>query len=111
MLNRVCDVCATTEGDRKAYFETSQWTIRQNKETISSIKQENKDLRQHLAQLHSEQKRKQSGGISVVCAPLMYFAHGTHVPPDTHVSIFESVPGVVEALLTWSLAFRLYQQR
>ena len=48
---------ASVEGDRKAYFETSQWTIRQNKETIASIKHENKDLRQHLAQLHSEQKR------------------------------------------------------
>ena len=27
-----------TEGDRKAYFETSQWTMKQNKDTIAACK-------------------------------------------------------------------------
>ena len=58
---RVAYMSELTEGDRKAYFETSQWTIRQKKETIAAIKRENKELRQHLAQLHSEQKRNQNG--------------------------------------------------
>ena len=35
---------ALLEGDRKAYFETSQWTMKQNKETISSLKKEYKEL-------------------------------------------------------------------
>ena len=35
---------ALLEGDRKAYFETSQWTMKQNKETISGLKKEYKEL-------------------------------------------------------------------
>jgi hypothetical protein len=35
---------ALLEGDRKAYFETSQWTMKQNKDTISSLKKEYKEL-------------------------------------------------------------------
>ena len=26
------------EGDRKAYYETSQWTIKQNRETLAAVK-------------------------------------------------------------------------
>jgi hypothetical protein len=40
----------TTEGDRKAYFETSQWTMKQNKETISSLKREYKELMAQLSE-------------------------------------------------------------
>ena len=32
------------ESDRNAYFETSQWTMKQNKETISGLKKEYKEL-------------------------------------------------------------------
>ena len=42
------------EGDRKAYYETSQWTIKQNRETVAACKRENKELRQQLSQIHSE---------------------------------------------------------
>ena len=35
---------ALLEGDRKAYFETSQWTMKQNKETIAGLKKEYKEL-------------------------------------------------------------------
>jgi len=35
---------ALLEGDRKAYFETSQWTMKQNKETIGGLKKEYKEL-------------------------------------------------------------------
>lgn len=38
------------EGDRKAYYETSQWTIKQNRETVAALKRENKELRNQLAQ-------------------------------------------------------------
>ena len=38
------------EGDRKAYFETSQWTIKQNKETIAGLKKEHKLLMAQLSE-------------------------------------------------------------
>ena len=41
------------EGDRKAYYETSQWTIKQNRETIAVVKNENKELRNRIQQIHS----------------------------------------------------------
>lgn len=41
------------EGDRKAYYETSQWTIKQNRETIAAAKRENKELRAQLKNAHS----------------------------------------------------------
>ncbi|XP_074655355.1 outer dynein arm-docking complex subunit 3-like isoform X2 [Tubulanus polymorphus] len=37
------------EGDRKAYYESSSWTIKKNKEKISSIRKDNKDLRKKLS--------------------------------------------------------------
>eukprot|EP00002_Diphylleia_rotans_P019304 TRINITY_DN3737_c0_g2_i6.p1 TRINITY_DN3737_c0_g2~~TRINITY_DN3737_c0_g2_i6.p1 ORF type:complete len:574 (-),score=178.69 TRINITY_DN3737_c0_g2_i6:372-2093(-) len=49
------------EGDRKAYYETSQWTIRQNRETVNTIRSENKQLRQAITNLqkgHSEAQLK-----------------------------------------------------
>jgi len=49
---------ALLEGDRKAYFETSQWTMKQNKETIAAAKRENKELRAQLAAQHSTEKSK-----------------------------------------------------
>ncbi|KAJ3108269.1 hypothetical protein HDU97_001803 [Phlyctochytrium planicorne] len=39
------------EGDRKAYYETSQWAIRQNKEEIGSLRSINKDLSEAIAKL------------------------------------------------------------
>ena len=35
------------DGDRKAYYESSQWSIKKNRETISKMRQENKKL--HIA--------------------------------------------------------------
>jgi len=39
------------EGDRKAYYETSQWTIKQNKEIVAAVRKENRELRQRMAQV------------------------------------------------------------
>jgi len=33
-----------SEGDRKAYYESSQWTIRQNKDKILKLRSEVKEL-------------------------------------------------------------------
>jgi hypothetical protein len=60
---------ADAEGDRRAYYETSQWTIKQNRETLAAAKvctsvaglrspslapqAEGKLLRAELAKLHS----------------------------------------------------------
>mmetsp|Transcript_10765 Transcript_10765/g.22417 ORF Transcript_10765/g.22417 Transcript_10765/m.22417 type:complete len:548 (-) Transcript_10765:362-2005(-) len=46
------------EGDRKAYYETSQWTIKQNRETIAAAKRENKELRAQLATCHAGKSSK-----------------------------------------------------
>ncbi|XP_050780985.1 outer dynein arm-docking complex subunit 3 isoform X1 [Gopherus flavomarginatus] len=37
------------EGDRKAFYESSQWTIKKNKESIQCLRQENKQLHKKLA--------------------------------------------------------------
>ncbi|KAJ3275767.1 hypothetical protein HDV01_007234 [Terramyces sp. JEL0728] len=39
------------EGDRKAYYETSQWAIRRNKEEINSLRQQNKQLSEAIARI------------------------------------------------------------
>eukprot|EP00397_Hematodinium_sp_SG-2012_P038013 GEMP01041296.1.p1 GENE.GEMP01041296.1~~GEMP01041296.1.p1 ORF type:complete len:443 (+),score=128.04 GEMP01041296.1:75-1403(+) len=42
------------EGERKATYETAQLNIRQNKEIIRQMREENKSLRQSFAQLRNE---------------------------------------------------------
>ena len=44
---------ALLEDDRKAHYEASQWTIKQNKETMLLAKSENKKLRNNLAKVRS----------------------------------------------------------
>lgn len=39
------------EGDRKAFYENSQWNIKKNKDTITRLRQENKQLHQKLADI------------------------------------------------------------
>ena len=41
--------CTCLDGDKKAYKESSQWTMRQNKDVISQLRQENKILRAKLS--------------------------------------------------------------
>ena len=42
------------EGDRKAYYETSPGTIKQNRETLAAAKRENQELRETLARVAAE---------------------------------------------------------
>eukprot|EP00824_Muranothrix_gubernata_P012107 TRINITY_DN25916_c0_g1_i1.p1 TRINITY_DN25916_c0_g1~~TRINITY_DN25916_c0_g1_i1.p1 ORF type:complete len:549 (+),score=128.72 TRINITY_DN25916_c0_g1_i1:88-1734(+) len=42
------------EGDRKAYYETSQCTIRENKDILASVKAQNQQLQQALASIKQE---------------------------------------------------------
>eukprot|EP01112_Ceratiomyxa_fruticulosa_P011175 TRINITY_DN3016_c0_g1_i1.p1 TRINITY_DN3016_c0_g1~~TRINITY_DN3016_c0_g1_i1.p1 ORF type:complete len:691 (-),score=178.46 TRINITY_DN3016_c0_g1_i1:148-2220(-) len=42
------------EGDKKAYYETTQWTIQQNTERLTNLKNENKDLQQQRSSLQRE---------------------------------------------------------
>lgn len=42
------------EGDRKAYYETSQLTIKQNRDSVGVLKKENKELRQALSDSQRE---------------------------------------------------------
>ena len=45
----VHNVIFLADGDRKAYFESSQWTMKKNKETIAKLREKNKQLRADLA--------------------------------------------------------------
>lgn len=38
-----------SDGDRKAYYESSQWTMKKNKDTIAKLREKNKRLRSDLA--------------------------------------------------------------
>jgi len=42
------------EGDRKAFYEQSQLTLKQNKETSDALRRENKELRAALSAIHKE---------------------------------------------------------
>ncbi len=42
-------VCWSSDGDRKAYSESSQWAIKQNKELIAQLRAENKQIRTKLS--------------------------------------------------------------
>ncbi|KAI8920935.1 hypothetical protein DFJ77DRAFT_143447 [Powellomyces hirtus] len=44
------------EGDRKAYYETSQWAIRQNKEEVSHLRLQNKELSDAIAKVKKVSK-------------------------------------------------------
>ena len=48
------------DGDRKAYYESSQWTMKKNKDTISKLREKNKRLRFELA------KKKAVCGFEIV---------------------------------------------
>lgn len=39
----------SADGDRKAYYESSQWTMKKNKDTIAKLREKNKRLRAELA--------------------------------------------------------------
>ncbi len=39
------------EGDRKAYYETSQWAIRRNKDEINNLRGQNKQLSESIARI------------------------------------------------------------
>ncbi|XP_022084175.1 coiled-coil domain-containing protein 151-like [Acanthaster planci] len=48
-ISEITRKIALLDGDRKAYYESSQWTINQNRETISKLRKENKMLHKRLA--------------------------------------------------------------
>lgn len=48
------------EGDRKAFMEASQWTIKQNKDTLELVKRENRELRAALSNLQKEKQRSRT---------------------------------------------------
>ncbi|KAJ7317012.1 hypothetical protein JRQ81_003174 [Phrynocephalus forsythii] len=45
------------EGDRKAFYENSQWNIKKNKESILRLRQENKKLHQKLADVFAGEEK------------------------------------------------------
>ncbi|TPX58773.1 hypothetical protein SpCBS45565_g07915 [Spizellomyces sp. 'palustris'] len=53
------------EGDRKAYYETSQWAIRQNKEEVSQLRMRNKEISDAIAKLKKTEADVQSSRASM----------------------------------------------
>ncbi|KAJ3127769.1 hypothetical protein HK101_005529, partial [Irineochytrium annulatum] len=53
------------EGDRKAYYETSQWAIRQNKEEISHLRLQNKDLSESISRIKKSELDAQANRLSM----------------------------------------------
>lgn len=52
------------EGDRKAYYETSQWAIRQNKEEIGHLRSQNKEISESIARI-KKSENSQSARLSM----------------------------------------------
>ncbi|XP_013412590.1 coiled-coil domain-containing protein 151 [Lingula anatina] len=48
-IEEVKSKIALLEGDRKAYYENSQWTMKQNRDTIEKLRKENWELRKKLS--------------------------------------------------------------
>lgn len=69
------------DGDKKAYSESSQWTIQQNKGTISQLRQENKMLRAKLS------RKMQVSQSQLVCHSLDC-AHCSQADDDVISDVF-----------------------
>ncbi|XP_039269652.1 outer dynein arm-docking complex subunit 3-like [Styela clava] len=50
-ISEITKKISLLEGDRKAYYESSQWSIKKNREIIARMRQENKTLHKTLADL------------------------------------------------------------
>lgn len=49
MNNNCWHIFSFTEGDRKAYYETSQHAMKHNQETVTKLRKEAKELRKKLS--------------------------------------------------------------
>ncbi|KAL2912465.1 hypothetical protein HK105_208037 [Polyrhizophydium stewartii] len=53
------------EGDRKAYYETSQWAIRRNKEEVNHLRQQNKQLSEAIARIKKNEIEAHSNRLAM----------------------------------------------
>lgn len=53
----------TSEGDRKAFYESTQWNIKKNQETINQLQEETRVLQVQLADLLQVRMLKWSKGL------------------------------------------------
>lgn len=51
------------EGDRKAFYEQSQLTLKQNKDAVDSLRTQNKELRTSLSSMHKERGGTETSAI------------------------------------------------
>ena len=54
------------EGDRKAFYEQSQLTLKQNKEACDALRRENKEVRGALSAIHKERGSGHTGEASAM---------------------------------------------
>jgi tRNA G10 N-methylase Trm11 len=55
----------TKEGDRKAYYETSQWAIRRNKEEVNNLRLQNKHLSDAISRIKKSELDSHSSRLSM----------------------------------------------
>ncbi|KAJ8324377.1 hypothetical protein QVD99_002411 [Batrachochytrium dendrobatidis] len=53
------------EGDRKAYYETSQWAIRRNKEEVNHLRGQNKQLSEAISRIKKSEIETHSSRLSM----------------------------------------------
>ena len=70
------------EGDRKMFYETSQWTIKQNKETLELVKEENKHFKEALALLQRDKASTDAPARRATVAMQPLFNDPSARPPE-----------------------------
>ena len=71
-----------TDGDKKAYSESSQWAIQQKKDLISQLRAENKMLRAKLSRKMKVLARNDFPTQQMICPP----PPPPPPPPNTHTT-------------------------
>ena len=76
-----------TDGDKKAYSESSQWAIQQKKDLISQLRAENKMLRAKLSRKMKVLARNDFPTQQMISPPPI---HTPQADDDVVVQVFES---------------------
>lgn len=66
-LNALRNKFQLLEGDRKAYYEMSMHTMKENKNALASLRDENKELRKKLATIQREARSAAASQCLISC--------------------------------------------
>ena len=74
-LNALRNKFQLLEGDRKAYYEMSMHTMKENKTALASLREDNKDLRKKLAGIQREARSAAAGPCETVAIVVCCWQH------------------------------------